>query len=224
VTVIEGDTGFGPYGTGTFASRGAVIAGGATLRASTRVAEKIRRIAAHILKVNASDLKLSNGRVYASGETSMSIREVAAVAHSMDARALPDGESFGLEATDYYDPQVAPTSNAAHIAQVSIDPATGLVTIESYVVAHDCGRVINPLIVEGQIHGGIVQGLSSVLSEALRYDQNGQPITVSLMDYLLSTSVDCPDMTVLHEETWSPGTAGGFKGVRECGRRCPSAV
>jgi len=219
VTVIEGDTGSGPYGTGTFASRGAVIAGGATLRASSRVADKIRRIAGHVLKVSAGDLELADGRVYVSGasEVSMSIREVAAIAHSMDARALPEGDSFGLEATEYYDPTVAPTSNAAHVAQVSIDPATGLITVVNYVVAHDCGRVINPLIVDGQVHGGVAQGISSMLSEAMRYDETGQPITVSLMDYLVATAVDMPDMTLLHEESWSAETAGGFKGVGEGG-------
>ena len=220
VTVVEGDTAFGTYGTGTFASRGAVIAGGATLRASNRVADKIRRIAGHVLKVNARDIKLADGRAYVSGvsEASISIREVAAIAHSMHVHALPEGDSFGLEATEYYDPAVAPTSNATHVAQVSIDPGTGLVTVVKYVVAHDCGRVINPLIVEGQIHGGVVQGISSVLSEAMRYDETGQPITVSLLDYLVGTAADAPDITVLHEESWSTDTAGGgFKGVGEGG-------
>ena len=219
VTVIEGDTGAGPYGTGTFASRGAVVAGGATLRASSRVAEKIRRIAGHVLEVSASDLKLADGRVYVSAarHLSLSIREVAAMAHSMDSRALPAGESFGLEATDYYDPPVAPASNATHVAQVSIDPDTGLVTVDNYVVVHDCGRVINPLIVDGQIHGGVVQGMSSVLSEAMCRDETGQPVTVSLMDYRVMTAADAPDITVLHEESWSPDLAGGFKGVGEGG-------
>ena len=219
VTIIEGDTGQGPYGTGTFASRGAVVAGGATLRASQKVAEKIRRIAAHVLEAAPDDLELADGQVSVKGvrQLSMPIREIAAMAHSMDPRALPDGESFGLEATDYYDPPVASITNAAHVAEVSIDPVTGLVTIEKYIVAHDCGRVINPLIVDGQIHGAVVQGLSSVLSEAMRYDESGQPMTGTLMDYLVSTAADAPDITVLHEENWSPDTAGGFKGVGEGG-------
>ncbi len=219
VTIIEGDTGQGPYGSGTFASRGAVLAGGAALRASTKVSEKIRRIAAHLLEVSEDDIELANGQAHVSGvrQMSVSIREIAAIAHSMDARALPDGESFGLEATDYYDPPTASITNAAHVAQVSIDPITGLVTVDKYVVAHDCGRVINPLIVDGQIHGAVVQGISSVLSEAMRYDEDGQPITITLMDYLIATAADAPDITVLHEENWSPDTAGGFKGVGEGG-------
>jgi len=219
VTIIEGDTAQGPYGSGTFASRGAVLAGGATLRASSKVAEKIRRIAAHVLEVGADDLELAGGRVHVSGvrQMSVTIREIAAIAHSMDSRALPEGESFGLEATEYYDPPVASITNAAHVAQVSIDPVTGLVTVDKYVVAHDCGRVINPLIVDGQIHGAVVQGISSVLSEAMRYDEDGQLMTASLMDYLVATMSDAPDITVLHEESWSPDTAGGFKGVGEGG-------
>lgn len=219
VTIIEGDTGQGPYGTGTFASRGAVLAGGATLRASAKVAEKIRRIAAHVLEASENDIELADGKAHVSGvqQMSVSIREIAAIAHSMDPRALPESESFGLEATDYYDPPVASITNAAHIAEVSIDPITALITVEKYVVAHDCGRVINPLIVDGQIHGAVVQGISSVLSEAMQYDDDGQPMTVTLLDYLLATAADAPDITVLHEENWSPDTAGGFKGVGEGG-------
>jgi aerobic carbon-monoxide dehydrogenase large subunit len=130
---------------------------------------------------------------------------------------LPKGESFGLEATDFYDPPLSSITNATHIAQVAIDPVTGLVEIERYVVAHDCGRVINPLIVEGQIHGGIVQGISSALSEAFYFDDQGQALTASLLDYLISTTADIPDIEVHHTESWSPDTEGGFKGVGEGG-------
>ena len=94
---------------------------------------------------------------------------------------------------------------------------TGLVAVDRYVVVHDCGRLINPLVVDGQIHGAVVQGLSSVLSEALRYDQDGQVMTASLLDYLVSTAMDAPDIEVHHEESWSPDTEGGFKGVGEGG-------
>lgn len=219
VTIVEGDTGQGPYGTGTFASRGAVLAGGAAMRASGKVADKIRRIAAHLLEVEPGDLELADGvaRLVGVRQMAVSIREVAAIAHSMDARPLPSGESFGLEATEYYDVPVTSITNAAHVALVSIDPVTGQVTVDKYVVAHDCGRIINPLIVEGQIHGAVIQGISSVLSEAMRCDEEGQPMTATLMDYLLATTADSPDITVLHEESPSPDTAGGFKGVGEGG-------
>ena len=139
------------------------------------------------------------------------------MAYSMHDRALPAGESFGLEATNFYDPPRATITNATHIAQVAIDPITGLVDVDRYVVVHDCGRLINPLVVDGQIHGAVVQGLSSVLSEALRYDRDGQVMTASLLDYLVSTAMDAPDIEVHHEESWSPDTEGGFKGVGEGG-------
>lgn len=147
----------------------------------------------------------------------MSIRDVATMAHSMNDRAMPKGERFGLEATNFYDPPMATITNGTHIAQIAIDPVTGLVEIERYVVVHDCGRLINPLIVDGQIHGAVVQGISSVLSEAFYYDDQGQALTASLLDYLVSTALDIPDMEIYHEESWSPDTEGGFKGVGEGG-------
>src|SRR5262249_2532943 len=123
----------------------------------------------------------------------------------------------GLEATEYYDPPVASITNATHVAEVSIDPVTGLVTVDRYVVAHDCGRVINPQIVEGQIHGAVIQGISSVLSEAMRHDEDGQVMTPTQRPHLGATRADAPDLPCLHEENWSPDTAGGFKGVGEGG-------
>ena len=219
VTIVEGDTAQGPYGTGTFASRGAVTGGGAVLRASGQVAEKIRRIAGHVLEAAPVDLELAEGhaRVKGAPQLRIAIRDIAAMAYSLDHRELPPGEGFGLEATDYYDPPFASITNATHVAQVAVDPVTGLVDVERYVVVHDCGRVINPLIVDGQIQGGIVQGLGSVLCEAARYDGNGQPTTTTLMDYLLPTIADVPEIEVFHEETPSKDTAGGFKGVGEGG-------
>lgn len=219
VTVIEGDTGQGPYGTGTFAARGAVLGGGAVMRAANEVRAKITRIAADVLEVSSDDLILANGQAHVVGipGMSVSIRDIATIAHSMNDRGLPKGESFGLDATNFYDPPLATITNGTHIAQVAIDPTTGLVEVERYVVVHDCGRLINPLIVDGQIHGAVVQGISSVLSEAFYYDDQGQAQTASLLDYLVSTAVDIPDMQVFHEESWSPDTEGGFKGVGEGG-------
>jgi carbon-monoxide dehydrogenase large subunit len=219
VTVIEGDTAQGPYGTGTFASRGAITGGGAVIRASQQIAQKMRRIAAQLLEASDKDIELAAGEARIKGVPDMkvSLREVAAVAYSLDARELPPGDGFGLEATDYYDPPVVSITNATHIAQVAVDPVTGLVDVEKYVVVHDCGRVINPLLVSGQLHGGIVQGLGSVLSEGLRYDKEGQLLTTTLMDYLIPTMADAPDIDVFHQESWSQDTAGGFKGVGEGG-------
>jgi aerobic carbon-monoxide dehydrogenase large subunit len=219
VTVVQGDTALVPYGTGTFASRGAVLGGGAVMRATRIVREKMARIAADVLEVGTGDLEFVDGRVQVAGISglSVSVREIATIAHARHDRPLPKGESFGLEATDFYDPPLSSITNATHIAQVAIDPMSGLVEIERYVVAHDCGRVINPLIVEGQIHGGIVQGISSALSEAFYFDDQGQALTASLLDYLISTTADVPDIEVHHQESWSPDTEGGFKGVGEGG-------
>jgi len=219
VTVVEGDSSLTPYGTGTFASRGSVLGGGAVLRASGKIADKIRSIAGHMLEADAGDIELVGGAAQVKGVPQMrvSLRDVAAVAYSLDARELPPGEGYGLEATEYYDPPFASITNATHIAQVAVDAVTGLVTIERYTVVHDCGRIINPLIVDGQIQGGIVQGLGSVLSEAVRYDETGQPMSTTLMDYLLPTAADLPDIAIGHEETWSNDTAGGFKGAGEGG-------
>ncbi len=177
------------------------------------------RIAADVLEVSPDDLVLARGRAHVVGipELSVSIRDIAMIAHSMNDRGLPKTESFGLEATNFYDPPFATITNGTHIAQVAIDPITGQIAIERYVVVHDCGRLINPLIVDGQIHGAVVQGISSVLSEAFYYDDQGQALTASLLDYLVSTAVDIPDIEVHHEESWSPDTEGGFKGVGEGG-------
>ena len=218
VTVIEGDTDQCPYGTGTFASRGAVLGGGAVIRASAVVRDKMARIAADVMEVSVEDLEFSGGHAQVAGsDLSLSIREIATMAYARHDRALPKGETFGLEATEVYDPPLSTITNATHIAQVAVDPVTGLIEVERYVVAHDCGRMINPLIVDGQIHGGIVQGISSVLSESLFYDEQGQAMTASLLDYLVSTTMDIPDIEIFHEESWSPDTEGGFKGVGEGG-------
>jgi carbon-monoxide dehydrogenase large subunit len=219
VTVVEGDTGQGSYGTGTFASRGAVLGGGAVMRAAATVRQKILRIGAGVMEADVDDLQISAGRVHLVGVPGLGlpIREIATMAYGMHDRPLPAGESFGLEATDYYDPPRSTIANATHIAQVAIDPMTGFIEIERYVVVHDCGRLINPLIVEGQIHGGTVQGISGVLSEALHYGDQGQIATTSLMDYLVPTATDVPKMGVHHEESRSPDTEGGFKGVGEGG-------
>jgi carbon-monoxide dehydrogenase large subunit len=219
VTVIEGDTGQGPYGTGTFASRGVVTGGGAVLRASNAVADKACRIAAHCLEAAAEDVELVDGYAAIKGvpQLRVAIRDVAAIAYSMDARELPAGETFGLEATDFYDPPAASINNATHVCTVAIEPETGSIEIERYVVVHDCGRIINPVLVDGQIHGAIAQGIGSVLCEAMRYDGQGQPVTTTLMDYLVPIAPQLPNIEALAEETWSLDTEGGFKGVGEGG-------
>jgi carbon-monoxide dehydrogenase large subunit len=219
IVVYEGDTELTPHGSGTAASRGAVAAGGAVLRAADKVRDKIVRIAADVLEASPSDIELRDGAAHVVGapKLKVSLVDIADIAHAAHDRSPPPGESFGLEATDYYDPPHVYITNATHVANVAVDPATGRIEIERYIVVHDCGRVINPLVVEGQIHGGVVQGLGQALVERVVHGSDGQLLTAHFLDYLLPTALDVPDIEIAHFETPSPETAGGFKGVGEGG-------
>ena len=194
VTIIEGDTAVSPYGTNTFASRSAVTGGGAAIRASGKIAEKMKRIAGHLLEASAQDIVLAGGQASVVGvpDMAVSFQDIAKTAYSMNNRGLPAGEEFGIEANDYYDPPLATMANAVHIATVAVDAEDGRVTIERYVVVHDCGRIINPVIVNGQIQGGTAQGIGEALMEELVYDAEGQLLNANLLDYLLPTALDVP--------------------------------
>ncbi len=219
VTIVEGDTASTPYGTNTFASRSAVTGGGAAIRASDKVAAKMRRIAGHMLEAAAHDIVLRAGRAEVAGvpELSVSFEQIAETAYSMNNFSLPDGEDYGLQATDFYDPPLATMANAVHVATVAVDREDGTIAIERYHVVHDCGRIINPIIVAGQIHGGTTQGLGEALMEELVYDAEGQLLNANLLDYLLPTALDVPDYRLDHIESPSIDTVGGFKGVGEGG-------
>lgn len=219
VTVLEGDTLGGPYGSGTFASRSVVTGGGAIVRAAARLREKIARIAGHLLEAAPPDIVLEAGHAFVRGMPTrrVTVREIAETAYSMTAKGLPEGEGYGLETTDYYDPPLVTMANATHVAAVAVDARTGRIEIERYVVVHDCGRVINPMIVEGQVHGGTAQGIGEAVLEAIVYGEDGQCQTATLMDYLLPTTTDVPSMIVDHIESPSIDAAGGFKGVGEGG-------
>jgi carbon-monoxide dehydrogenase large subunit len=217
VTVVEGDTAKTPYGT--FASRGSVVGGGSLIRCSEKVAMKIRRIAGHMLNVDAERLVLKDGRVQAADapEIGLSMKEVAETAYSMNNLPIPQGEEHGLEATDYYDPPLVTLANGAHVVQVAVDPEDGRVEIERYAVVHDCGTVINPMIVEGQVQGATAQGIGEALMEEIVYDADGQHLNANLLDYLLPTALDVPDLDMDYIETPSIDTVGGIKGVAEGG-------
>jgi len=219
VTIVEGDTAAVPYGTNTFASRSAVTGGGALIRASHKVKEKLRRIAAHMLETAVEDIVIERGRAFVAGvpRHGLSFTEVAETAYAMNTVALPDGEEFGLEATDFYDPPLVTMANAVHIAQVAVNAEDGRVEIERYVVVHDCGRLINPTIVNGQIEGGVAQGIGEALMEEFVYDEDGQLLNASLLEYLLPTAEDVPNYEIGHIESPSIDTVGGFKGVGEGG-------
>jgi len=219
VTIVEGDTAAGPYGTNTFASRSAVTGGGALIRASEKAKLKMSRIAASMLEAAPEDIVVEASQMYVKGvpSRSLSFQDVAETAYAMNTSDLAEGESFGIEETDFYDPPLVTMANATHIAQVAVDAGDGRVEIESYTVVHDCGRIINPMIVDGQVMGGVAQGIGEALMEELVYDEDGQVKTATLADYLLPSSVDVPNLKIAHIESPSIDAVGGFKGVGEGG-------
>jgi carbon-monoxide dehydrogenase large subunit len=227
ISVIQGDTDLVPYGFGTFASRSAVMAGGATIQASRVVASKIRRVAAHWLEASPDDLDLGGGRATVRGapERSVSIREIASAA-VIQCDRLPPGEEPGLEATERYTAGIGTGgfSNACHGVIVEVDPETGKIDIQRYAVAEDCGTVINPTIVEGQVHGGIAQGIGGTMYEHLAYDEQGQLMTTSFLDYLIPGATEVPQIEIDHLESPSPVTLGGIKGMGEGGAVAPAGA
>jgi aerobic carbon-monoxide dehydrogenase large subunit len=225
VRVIQGDSAAVPGGTGTYASRSTVLAGGAARLASETLREKVLAVASHLLEAAPTDLVAEGGRITVSGtDRSVSFREVARAVYSEMGR-LPQEAREELAATKTYDPVFGTTTSATHIAAVEIDPETYQVRLDRFVVAEDCGRVINPLIVDGQVHGGVAQGIGAALYEEIVYDQEGQLHTASLVDYLVPTACEIPPLEVVHLETVSPTTLGGFRGMGEGGTiGAPAAV
>jgi carbon-monoxide dehydrogenase large subunit len=225
IRVTLGDTATTPFSTGAYASRGIVMAGGAVSRASEVVAARIRAIAAHLMQADAADITFDGGRIHA-GASSIGFADVG---HAWYVRPdqLPDGvDTAGLEATEGYKPSTdnGVFSFASHAAKVAVDAETGLVEILDYCIAEDCGRMVNPMIVEGQTYGGAAQGVGTALFEESPYDANGQPLASTLADYLLPGPVELPRFRISHTETLSPHTAHGIKGVGEGGAIAPAAA
>ena len=218
IRVICGDTALAPQGTDTYASRSAVIAGGAAIRASQALKEKALQIAGHMMESNPADLDLQGGQVIVKGkpDRSLPFREVAKAAYG-GLRRIPKGMEPGLEVTRFYDPYFGTASNATHVATVEVDQDTYEVKIQRYIVVEDCGRMINPIIVEGQVRGGVAQGIGAALYEEVVYDEAGQLLTGSLVDYLVPTASELLPIEVHHIETPSPTTLGGFRGMGEGG-------
>jgi carbon-monoxide dehydrogenase large subunit len=219
VTVIEGDTERCPYGSGSFASRTIVVSGGALVLAARRVRDKIAQIAAHMLEASPSDLVIDGGTIAVRGMPgrALTVAEVARLAYRPAAGTLPEGVDPALEATQYYDPPPATFSNGTHLAVVEVDAETGQVEILRYVVVEDCGRMVNPMIVEGQLRGAVAQGIGNALYENFVYDETGQPLTTSFMDYLIPSAGDVPAMQLIHVETPPAVSVSGFKGMAEGG-------
>jgi aerobic carbon-monoxide dehydrogenase large subunit len=225
VRVVQGDTDAIPYGWGTFASRSVVLSGDAATEAADRLVERLTRIAAHLLEAAPDDVVFEGGRFGVRGvpESGMSLTELArSVYHA--PHLLPPDERAELEEWGSSDPP-GTFSNAAHLAVVEIDPATWEVSIVRYLVTEDCGVMINPLIVDGQISGGVAQGIGAALYERLVFDDEGQPLAASFMDYLVPTATEVPPIEITHLETPSTVSATGAKGMGEGGTiGAPAAI
>ena len=219
VTIVEGDTERCPYGSGSFASRSMVVSGGALVLAARRVREKITAIAAHMLEAAGPDLTIEAGTIAVRGAPgrAVTIAEVADLAHRPSGGTLPPGVDPGLEATQYYDPPPATFSNGTHVAVVEVDPETGQVAIVRHVVVEDCGRIVNPMIVDGQTHGAVAQGIGNALFEDFAYDDGGQPLTTSFLDYVIPGTMEVPPIDIVHMETPPATSVTGFKGMAEGG-------
>jgi carbon-monoxide dehydrogenase large subunit len=219
IRVLNGDTDSAPLGAGTGGSRTSVVPGTAARLACREVREKVLAIVAHALEASPDDLEIVSGRIQVKGtpEKGMTYGEVSNLAHTQPGQ-MPPGLGLGLEAQVRYTPEAFCTwSNAAHMCLVEIDEATGAVEVLRYVVSEDCGVMINPNVVEGQIAGGVVQGLGGVLLEHQAYDEAGNPLATTFVDYLLPTTTEVPDIEYHHIETPATSNPGGHKGLGEGG-------
>jgi carbon-monoxide dehydrogenase large subunit len=219
VTVTTGDTGAFAWGTGTFASRAAVVAGNAVALAARAVREKALTVAAGLLEAPPDDLELADGKVFVRGAPAraVSLAEVATAANPLRGTIPQSWEGPGLEASRYFAPPRGTFAAGCHAAIIEIDRGTGALRIDRYIVVHDCGVIINPMILEGQIRGGVAQGIGNAFYEALVYDEQGQLLTQTFMDYLLPTLAEVPSIEIGHIETPSPLNPLGVKGAGEAG-------
>ncbi len=217
VAVLHGDTAVVPNGIGTFGSRGISVGGTAVYMATQKVREKAEAIAANVLECSAEDLEFEDGKFSVKGvpDKGITIQEVALQAHV--ATKLPAGMEPGLQATSVFEPSNFTFPFGTHICVVEVDTQSGEIKILRYIAVDDCGKVINPMIVDGQVQGGIAQGLGQALLEEVVYDEDGQLVTGSLMDYAVARAEDLPPLEFARTETPSPVNPMGVKGVGEAG-------
>jgi aerobic carbon-monoxide dehydrogenase large subunit len=218
VHTVQGDTAVTPYGAGTGGSRSGSMIAGAVAATASVLRDRLAAIAAHRLEAAPDDIELAEGRAFVRGTPAagVTVADLATIAY-FRPHELPPGTPPGLEASERHTTSMMPLwANATHVCTCEVDVATGAVRLLRYVVAEDCGPMINPAIVEGQIAGGTVQGIGGALLEELAYDEDGNPITTTFMDYLLPTAADVPAIEYGHVVTPGPGP-GGYKGVGEGG-------
>jgi carbon-monoxide dehydrogenase large subunit len=224
VTIVGGDTAAVPFGVGTFASRSAVTAGSSIVDACREVRAKLVRAASVLLEAGPDDIEIDDGRVFVRGSPGSAVDLARVVQASIPTFARPGVASPDFEASAYHHVPTVTYASAVHVAQVEVDVGTGGVKLLRYVVAHDCGRVINPTIVEGQVHGGVAQGVGGALFEEMVYDETGQLLTGSLMDYAVPKADDLPPIETVHLEFPSPRNPLGVKGLGEGGAISPPAA
>ena len=218
INLVTGDTSEFHWGTGTFASRGAVVAGNAIHASATIVRDKILKLASKILETPEEELELEDGfvRVADIPRLSISLGDLAVEANPLRGAVEP-GTEPGLEATAYFGPQSGATAFGVHAMILEVDPETMMIEIKRYVVVEDCGTVLNPLILDGQIHGGVAMGIGNAFYEQLIYDESAQLLNASFADYLIPTACEVPRIEVGHHETRSPLNPLGTKGAGEAG-------
>ena len=224
VTIVGGDTAAIPFGIGTFASRSAVNAGSSIHEASGRVKDKIVTAAAALLEAAPADIEVTDGVITVRGAPGSATPLTKVIQAAIPTFAKPGVASPDFEATVYHHQPTVTYTSAVHVAVVDVDPGTGTVKLLRYLVAHDCGRIINPVIVEGQIHGGVAQGVGGGLLEEMVYDEQAQLLTGTFMDYLVPTAMELPPIETVHLEYPSPRNPLGMKGIGEGGAISPPAA
>ena len=227
IEIVHGDSNAVAHSTGTYASRSTVLAGGAATLSARALRKQVIEAASYLLEAAEADIEVQDGVISVAGtDSSITFRELARAFYT-EMRRIPREarESLDLTASATYDPFFGTTTAATHIAEVEIDPQTFGVTVRNYIVAEDCGRIVNPMIVDGQVHGGVAQGIGAALYEEVVHDESGQVLTGSFVDYIVPSAAEIPEIEAVHLETESPSTLGGYRGMGEGGTiGAPAAV
>ena len=227
IVMSAGDTGTISQGIGAFASRQAINAGSSAMIAGDNVKKQVIAAASRALGIPESDIDVEDGRAFArsGNKPSLTFGDLARMAQGMPGFSFAPGQTPGLEHTAYFTPPQASYCNGTHVVEVEVDPMTGGVAILNYTVAHDSGNVINPMIVDGQVQGGVAHGIGNAMFEWMKYDDDANPLTTTFQDYLLPASCDVPGVAIEHVETPNPLNPLGVKGAGEGGTiPAPAAI